>query len=127
MDPATEDVVIIGAGKIGAALAQYRGFGTHGFDVVGVDTALTDRGGADEIHGESGDDFIYGLAGNDVLFGEGQDDDIIGGYGNDWISGGTGRDGRTSDRGRALHGSGADRSHHRGHGGPICDHGEVCF
>ena len=29
-------VVIVGAGKIGAALAQYRGFGTHGFDVVGV-------------------------------------------------------------------------------------------
>ena len=29
-------VVIVGAGKIGAALAQYRGFGTHGFDVVGI-------------------------------------------------------------------------------------------
>ena len=29
-------VIIIGAGKIGAALAQYRGFGVHGFDVVGV-------------------------------------------------------------------------------------------
>lgn len=29
-------VVIIGAGKIGAALAQYRGFTTRGFHVVGV-------------------------------------------------------------------------------------------
>lgn len=29
-------VVIIGAGKIGAALAQYRGFGNRGFRVVGV-------------------------------------------------------------------------------------------
>ncbi len=29
-------VVIIGAGKIGAALAQYRGFGSRGFKVVGV-------------------------------------------------------------------------------------------
>jgi redox-sensing transcriptional repressor len=30
------NVVIIGAGKIGAALAQYRGFSTRGFKVVGV-------------------------------------------------------------------------------------------
>ncbi len=30
------NVVIIGAGKIGAALAQYRGFATRGFKVVGV-------------------------------------------------------------------------------------------
>lgn len=29
-------VVIIGAGKIGAGLAQYRGFGSRGFRVVGV-------------------------------------------------------------------------------------------
>lgn len=29
-------IVIIGAGKIGAALAQYRGFTTRGFHVVGV-------------------------------------------------------------------------------------------
>jgi redox-sensing transcriptional repressor len=29
-------VVIVGAGKIGAALAQYRGFTTRGFRVVGV-------------------------------------------------------------------------------------------
>jgi redox-sensing transcriptional repressor len=29
-------VIIIGAGKIGAALAQYRGFTTRGFHVVGV-------------------------------------------------------------------------------------------
>ncbi len=32
----TWDVIIIGAGKIGAALAQYRGFATRGFHVVGV-------------------------------------------------------------------------------------------
>lgn len=30
------NVVIIGAGKIGAALAQYRGFSSRGFKVVGV-------------------------------------------------------------------------------------------
>ncbi len=30
------NVVIVGAGKIGAALAQYRGFATRGFKVVGV-------------------------------------------------------------------------------------------
>lgn len=30
------DVVIIGAGKIGAALAQYRGFTTRGFKVAGI-------------------------------------------------------------------------------------------
>ena len=29
-------VVIVGAGKIGAALAQYRGFSTRGFKVVGI-------------------------------------------------------------------------------------------
>jgi redox-sensing transcriptional repressor len=29
-------VIIVGAGKIGAALAQYRGFGSRGFRVVGV-------------------------------------------------------------------------------------------
>ena len=29
-------VVIIGAGKIGAALAQYRGFGQRGFDIIAV-------------------------------------------------------------------------------------------
>ncbi len=32
----TWSVVIIGAGKIGAALAQYRGFATRGFHVVGI-------------------------------------------------------------------------------------------
>lgn len=32
----TWSVVIIGAGKIGAALAQYRGFTNRGFNVVGV-------------------------------------------------------------------------------------------
>jgi redox-sensing transcriptional repressor len=30
------NIVIVGAGKIGAALAQYRGFSTRGFTVVGV-------------------------------------------------------------------------------------------
>ncbi|MCB1998992.1 MAG: hypothetical protein KDH91_00365, partial [Rhodoferax sp.] len=64
--------------------------------------ALKDRGGADEIHGESGDDFIYGQSGNDVLFGEGQSDDLIGGTGNDWISGGTGDDGIIGDDGRFM-------------------------
>jgi len=62
--------------------------------------AATDRGAADEIHGESGDDQAYGMKGNDVLFGEGQDDDLIGGYGDDWISGGTGDDGVIGDDGR---------------------------
>jgi redox-sensing transcriptional repressor len=32
----TWSVVIIGAGKIGAALAQYRGFSQRGFNVVGI-------------------------------------------------------------------------------------------
>ena len=62
--------------------------------------AASDRGLADEIHGEGGDDFVYGMRGNDVLFGEGQDDDLIGGYGDDWISGGTGDDGVIGDDGR---------------------------
>ena len=64
--------------------------------------ALSDVGGNDEVHGESGDDFIYGLRGNDQLFGDGQDDDIIGGWGNDWISGGTGDDGVIGDDGRIF-------------------------
>ena len=71
----------------------------------GVYTSLEaqkDRGGADEIHGESGDDFIYGQLGNDVLYGEGQSDDLIGGTGNDWISGGTGDDGVIGDDGRFM-------------------------
>jgi len=63
-------------------------------------SAATDRGAADEIHGEAGDDWIYGMVGNDVLFGDGQDDDIIGGYGDEWISGGTGDDGIIGDDGR---------------------------
>ncbi|MCB1899938.1 MAG: hypothetical protein KDH16_11645, partial [Rhodocyclaceae bacterium] len=64
--------------------------------------AASDRGGSDEIHGESGDDFIYGQLGHDIIFGEGQDDDIIGGTGNDWISGGTGNDGVIGDDGRIM-------------------------
>jgi Ca2+-binding RTX toxin-like protein len=64
--------------------------------------ALNDRGGNDEIHGESGDDFVYGQSGNDVLFGEGQDDNLIGGTGTDWISGGTGNDGAIGDDGRIM-------------------------
>ena len=63
--------------------------------------AATDRGLADEIHGESGDDTST-AAGNDVLFGDAQDDDLIGGWGNDWISGGTGQDGVLGDDGRIF-------------------------
>lgn len=62
--------------------------------------ALSNIGGSDEVHGESGDDFIYGMVGNDALFGEGQDDDLLGGWGADWISGGTGEDGAIGDDGR---------------------------
>ncbi|MFK7753797.1 MAG: calcium-binding protein, partial [Sedimentitalea sp.] len=65
-------------------------------------SAINDRGGADEIHGEAGDDTIYGQRGDDALFGEGQSDDIIGGTGNDWISGGTGSDGVIGDDGRIM-------------------------
>ncbi|KAA5541791.1 hypothetical protein FYK55_16405 [Roseiconus nitratireducens] len=64
--------------------------------------AANDRGGDDEIHGESGDDTVYGQRGNDVLFGDGQNDDLIGGYGHDWISGGTGDDGVLGDDGRIM-------------------------
>jgi redox-sensing transcriptional repressor len=39
-------VVIVGAGKIGAALAQYHGFREHGFHVVGIFDAAKDRVGA---------------------------------------------------------------------------------
>lgn len=63
-------------------------------------SAASDRGEADEIHGEAGDDWIYGMRGDDVLYGDGQDDDIVGGYGNDWISGGTGDDAVIGDDGR---------------------------
>ena len=62
--------------------------------------AALDRGGADELHGESGDDVIYGQGGSDVLFGESHDDDLIGGYGHDWIAAGTGDDGVLGDDGR---------------------------
>jgi redox-sensing transcriptional repressor len=43
-------VVIVGAGKIGAALAQYRGFGLRGFDIVAVydvDAAVVGRAWGD--------------------------------------------------------------------------------
>jgi Ca2+-binding RTX toxin-like protein len=66
------------------------------------DRAAQDRGGADELHGESGDDVLYSQKGNDVLYGEGQDDDAIGGYGHDWISGGTGNDAVIGDDGRIM-------------------------
>jgi redox-sensing transcriptional repressor len=42
--------VIVGAGKIGAALAQYRGFGLRGFDIVAVydvDAAVVGRAWGD--------------------------------------------------------------------------------
>ncbi|NIQ03506.1 MAG: hypothetical protein GWM98_26665, partial [Nitrospinaceae bacterium] len=61
---------------------------------------VSDIGGADEIHGESGDDSIYGMMDGDALYGDGQDDDMIGGWGNDWLSGGTGIDGMLGDDGR---------------------------
>ncbi|HEX6131863.1 MAG TPA: calcium-binding protein [Actinomycetota bacterium] len=63
-------------------------------------SAATDRGGADELHGESGDDVIYGTTGDDVIFGESHDDDIVGGAGHDWIAAGTGDDGVLGDDGR---------------------------
>jgi Ca2+-binding RTX toxin-like protein len=64
------------------------------------DSASSDIGAPDEIHGESGDDFIHGMTDDDVLFGEGQDDDLTGGWGDDWVSGGTGTDGVLGDDGR---------------------------
>ncbi|MGH3337202.1 MAG: hypothetical protein ACRDOZ_15475, partial [Nocardioides sp.] len=73
---------------------------TFGGPAFKPEQAASDRGFADEIHGEGGDDFVYGMKGNDVLFGEGQDDDLLGGYGDDWISGGTGDDGILGDDGR---------------------------
>jgi Ca2+-binding RTX toxin-like protein len=73
---------------------------TFGGPAFNAASAATDRGAADEFHGESGDDQIYGMTGNDVLYGDGQDDDLIGGYGDDWISGGTGDDGILGDDGR---------------------------
>ncbi|HET6575741.1 MAG TPA: hypothetical protein VFG68_19225, partial [Fimbriiglobus sp.] len=65
-------------------------------------SAALDRGGADEVHGESGDDAIYGMTASDVLFGDAGDDDLIGGWGHDWISGGTGQDGILGDDGRIF-------------------------
>jgi hypothetical protein len=65
-------------------------------------SAVSDIGGAAEIHGESGDDLIYGGPGNDKLFGDAQNDQIVGGWGNDWIDGGTGDDGILGDDGRIL-------------------------
>jgi Ca2+-binding RTX toxin-like protein len=91
---ATYDYIVVRA-------VQHLDYHEGGFDVNG-DVALTDRGGADEIHGESGDDTIYAQKGNDIVFGEGQDDDIVAGYGNDWISGGTGADGVIGDDGRFV-------------------------
>jgi Ca2+-binding RTX toxin-like protein len=64
--------------------------------------ASADRGGSDEIHGESGDDWVYGMRDDDLLFGDAQDDDLIGGWGHDWVSGGTGQDGVLGDDGRIF-------------------------
>ena len=75
---------------------------TEGGVDIDAFSALNDRGGADEIHGEAGDDTIYGQRGNDAIFGDGQSDDLIGGTGNDWISGGTGSDGVIGDDGRIM-------------------------
>jgi Ca2+-binding RTX toxin-like protein len=64
--------------------------------------ALSNIGGADEIHGEAGDDVVYGGPGNDMIFGDGQNDTLYGGWGNDWISGGTGDDGILGDDGLLM-------------------------
>jgi Ca2+-binding RTX toxin-like protein len=77
---------------------------TEGGSDFDADSAATDIGAADEIHGESGDDFIYGMVGNDVLFGDSESDDIVGGYGADWVSGGQGMDGVIGDDGRIYTG-----------------------
>jgi Ca2+-binding RTX toxin-like protein len=86
--------------RIIARAVQFLDYHEGGIDVSAA--AAGDRGGADELHGESGDDTIYGQKGNDILYGEGQDDDLVGGYGNDWISGGTGADGVIGDDGRII-------------------------
>ena len=78
----------------GAGLCRPDGFAVPG--------ALFDRGGANEVHGESGDDTVYGGCGNDRLFGDAADDDLIGGWGLDWISGGSGQDGVIGDDGRIF-------------------------
>lgn len=79
----------------GAEMLDY----TPGGSDFNKDRTLSDRGAADEIHGESGDDFIFGMVGNDVLFGDAQNDSIVAGYGADWVSGGTGDDGILGDDG----------------------------
>ncbi|WP_203230655.1 calcium-binding protein [Agromyces humi] len=63
---------------------------------------LTQIGGRDEVHGETGDDTVYTGADHDVIYGDAQNDDLIGGWGNDWISGGTGSDGVLGDDGRIF-------------------------
>ncbi len=73
---------------------------TPGGPAYNAAAAATNRGAADEIHGEGGDDVAYGMKGNDVIYGDGQNDDLIGGYGDDWISGGTGDDAILGDDGR---------------------------
>jgi len=92
-DPATYDRII-------AHAVQFLDYtpGGPSYDI----RALTDIGGIDEIHGESGDDSVYGMKGDDVIYGDGQDDDLTGGWGNDWISGGTGQDGILGDDGRIM-------------------------
>jgi Ca2+-binding RTX toxin-like protein len=71
-------------------------------DGFGQGSATFDRGGNNEVHGESGDDTVYGGCGSDRLFGDSDDDDLIGGWGHDWISGGTGQDGILGDDGRIF-------------------------
>ena len=92
-NPTTYDRVIVRA----VETLDYTPGGIH-YDPDAAD----DRGGDDELHGESGDDSAHGQLGDDVIFGDGQNDDLIGGYGNDWISGGTGDDGVLGDDGRIM-------------------------
>jgi hypothetical protein len=72
------------------------------FTAAPAGSCPADRGGDDEVHGETGDDTVYGARGGDRLFGDGDDDDLIGGWGHDWISGGGGQDGVLGDDGRIF-------------------------
>ena len=81
----------------------------HGLDFSSADCAaspagcvLSDIGGINEIHAESGDDVVYAGPGTDYVFGDAGNDQITGGWGNDWISGGTGGDTVLGDDGRIF-------------------------
>jgi len=57
--------------RIIARAVQFLDYTFGGLDYQ-PSVATSDRGAADEIHGESGDDFIYGQKGGDALFGDGR-------------------------------------------------------